>query len=409
MAGVISAAVAREEGYRTDINPALRYYQAFNTAQNAPRESHDELFTNEWRGRPLTAKFGELVSWYDNEFKLLRKAAHTEAPCDWGLDLTEGPELLLPHLAQAKGAANAARLRVMWDLQNGRQTEARDDLLATLALARNITRDGTLISVLVQIAMENILISTIAENFHQFTPETLKQLEDGFAAAPARGTTAQAVKTGESSLYDWLLRKVQEAQKRHPGDEAAAMAEIRATFQSAIGGGDDGKPSDTVEKVLKAAGSSDGLLKLIAALPPMYDRAAAILSLPRKEYETQIGPFTAEFQSSENPVIGEFFPALTKAHPKEFAALGKLAMLRAAVEYKLHGEAGFNGVSDPTGDGPFVMQRFVFQGVDRGFEIKSSYAGVGYPEVMIFVEKEGVPFLTWGKRAGEAEGKAGGK
>lgn len=407
MAG--AGVAARGEVYRTDINPALRYYQAFNAAQNVPRENHDELNTNEWRGRKLTAKFGELVSGYNSAFKLLRKAARTEVPCDWGLDLNEGPELLLPHLAQAKGISQMARLRCMWDLQNGRQAEACEDLLATLGLARNLPGDGTLISVLVQIAMENILISTVAENFHQFTPESLKQLEEGFASAPARGTVAEAIAKGESSLPIWLTRKVQEAQKNHPGNDAAAMAEIRATFQGAVGPGEDGKPTDITERVMKAAGTSDGLLKLIAAMLPMYERAVTILSLPRADYEAQIGPFMAEVQSSPNPLIAEFFPALTKVQPKEFATLTKLAMLRAAVEYKLHGEAGFNSVKDPTGDGPFTMQRFVFEGVDRGFEIKSPYAGVGYPEVMIFVEKEGVPFLVWGKHAGEAVDKAGGK
>jgi hypothetical protein len=206
----------------------------------------------------------------------------------------------------------------------------------------------------------------------------------------------------------WMTRKVQEAQNNHPGNEAAAMAEIRATFGTSVGDGDE-KASGILERIMKAAGTSDGMLKLIAEMSPMYERAVTILSLPRAEYEAQIGPFMAEVQNSPNPMIVEFFPALTKARPKEFATLAKLAMLRAAVEYKLHGEAGFNSVKDPTGDGPFVMQRFVFEGVDRGFEIKSPYAGVGYPEVMIFVEKEGTPFLVWGKRAGEAVDKAGGK
>ncbi len=369
--------------------------------RNVQPADRDQLRTNEWRGQPLPARFGELVSGYDQEFKLLRAAAHAEVPCDWGLDLTEGPELLLPHLAQAKAAAVTARLRVMWDLQNGRQAEARDDLLATLALARNISRDGTLISVLVEIAMENIVVSTVAENFHQFSPETLKQLEDGFAAAPARGTAAQAVATGERSFYDWFMRKAKEAQKKHPGDEAAAMADIQAIYQNAMGPSEGS--SNTVEKApAVAAGSVDAYIKLLDAMPPMYDRVAAILSLPRAEYEAQIGPFMAEIRNSPNPMIANLFPAFEKCRPKEFDILSELAMLHAAVEYKVNGEAAFNAVMDPAGDGPFVMERFVFKGVDRGFKLKSSYAGRGFPEVMIFVEKDGEPFLVYGKRAGEA-------
>ena len=68
-------------------------------------------------------------------------------------------------------------------------------------------------------------------------------------------------------------------------------------------------------------------------------------------------------------------------------------MVHAAVEYKLHGESGLKSVMDPFGNGPFGFQRFVFKGVDRGFELKSAYAGADAPFVMIFVEKArtGIP------------------
>jgi hypothetical protein len=56
------------------------------------------------------------------------------------------------------------------------------------------------------------------------------------------------------------------------------------------------------------------------------------------------------------------------------------------------------------GKGPFAFQRFVFEGVDRGFELTSAYAGLGYPCALIFVEKEGTPFYIDGspQRIGKA-------
>jgi len=57
---------------------------------------------------------------------------------------------------------------------------------------------------------------------------------------------------------------------------------------------------------------------------------------------------------------------------------------------------------DPCGNGPFEFQRFVFNGEDRGFELKSTYSGRGYPEAMIFVEKDGPPFYVIGRNAGKA-------
>src|SRR4030095_14792516 len=140
--------------FRTDINPALRYYQAFLEMPSLPEAEHQNLFARDWRGQPLDKRFGELMSRYDFEFRFLREAAHAQVPCDWGIDLTEGPDALLPGLARAKNTAQVTRFRVMWHLQNGRQAEARDDLLAAFTLARNVSRDGVLVSAMIQMASE---------------------------------------------------------------------------------------------------------------------------------------------------------------------------------------------------------------------------------------------------------------
>src|SRR5437762_967114 len=153
--------------------------------------------------------------------------------------MSPGPATLLPHLAKVKGITQATRLRVLWLLQNGRQADARDDLLAAFALGRNSCRDGTLISALVQIAVENIVCSTVAENFHMFSPETLKQLVDGFDAAPPRGTMAACIPTEKVFFHDWLVGKILELQKDNPGNDAKVMAGIRELL-AAIEGPEEG-------------------------------------------------------------------------------------------------------------------------------------------------------------------------
>src|SRR5260370_15309232 len=100
---------------------------------------------------------------YDNQFTLVRQAAAAAVPCDWGIDMSPGPATLLPGLARNKVIVQTARLRSMWFLQHNCQGDAAQDLIAAFALARNISRDGTLISALVQIATENILCAAVAE------------------------------------------------------------------------------------------------------------------------------------------------------------------------------------------------------------------------------------------------------
>src|SRR5436190_20207312 len=130
---------------RTDLNPAMLYYQSFTLTPDLSPADRDYLYENDRRGQTLPARFGELVSRYENEFKLVRQAAQATVPCDWGIDMSAGPGTMLPHLARCRGVARAAQLRAMWDLQNGRQAEARDDLLAAFVLGRNSGHDSLLI------------------------------------------------------------------------------------------------------------------------------------------------------------------------------------------------------------------------------------------------------------------------
>src|SRR5438552_14207367 len=76
------------EPSRTDINPASLYYQAFLVAPDLEPADRDYLWlNNDWRGQKLPERFGEIVARYDNEFRLVRRAAHATVPCDWGIDM----------------------------------------------------------------------------------------------------------------------------------------------------------------------------------------------------------------------------------------------------------------------------------------------------------------------------------
>src|ERR1044071_5626452 len=109
---------------RSDINPALRYYQAFILAPDLDSADRDFLFDRDWRGQKLPPKFGELLGRYDSQFRIVREAIGATVECDWGIDMTPGPATLLPHLARNKQIAQTARLRAMWELQQGKPTEA---------------------------------------------------------------------------------------------------------------------------------------------------------------------------------------------------------------------------------------------------------------------------------------------
>ena len=403
---------AGEDSFRTDINPALQYYQAFLLAPEPMSQAdQDYLGTKDGHRWKLPERYGQIVARYDNQFKLVRQAARSTVPCDWGIDLSAGPYTLLPHLARAKAVAQAALVRVPWELQQGRQAEARDDLLAAFTLGRNVSRDGTLIPVLVQTAIENMIGWTVAQHFGQFSPETLKQLADGFEAAPARGTVAGCIRLEKAVCLDWLVSKIQDAQKANPGDDAKAMASLRALFEDMnvrepsppkVSTGTNSVQTGFWERLAQAAsGTSQGVLKLVRDLDSMQQKLAVVAALPYPRFEKESKAVRAEIDESSNPLASQLIPAWDRARRREFRTEVYLAMIRAAVEYKLHGDAGFLSVADPCGQGPFLLRRFVFQGVDRGFQLTSAIAAPD-SKSLIFVEKDGDPFLVGGPHVGEA-------
>src|ERR1051325_7591100 len=102
MAAWTSRAIA-DQPFRTDINPALQYYQALLVAPDLSQPDRDYLFSQNWRGKKLPDRFGQLLNRYDNQFRLVRQARHATIRADWGIDMSPGPATLLPQLSRVKG------------------------------------------------------------------------------------------------------------------------------------------------------------------------------------------------------------------------------------------------------------------------------------------------------------------
>jgi len=383
-----------------NINPAQLYYQAFLAAPNPmPAEDVDYLYSKEGRSQPLPERYGPFVEAYDPQFTLVRQAARSTVPCDWGLDLSQGPATPLTHLGRAKAVSQSAVLRMRWNLEHGRQAEACDDWLATLVLARNLPRDGLLISALVQMAMEAILCHAVAQDFALFSPESLQRIADGLEAPPARRTVAECIPSEKALFRDWAIDRIRELQKMHAGDEARTMEEIGKLFMF-----ETDRTGSNLWGLLKeaAGGTSQGVIGLLQERDKYEQKLATVVALPYAEYLREFKAFEAEALSSPNPLVSQTLTSVARARSRELRIVTTLRMVRAAIEYKLHGESGFQTVPDPCGTGPFAFRRFVFEGVDRGFEVRSVYDLDGNKGLLIFVEKAGTPFRVDGPKAGTA-------
>lgn len=400
-AGALIAPRAAETS--RDINPALLYFKAFLLAPPLSESEREQIFSTHWRGRLLDSKVAALLTNYDNTFATLRKAAKSSAHCDWGFDPSEGPEALLPGLAKAKGLAEVARLRARWRLQNGKESEAREELLAAFALARQTASDGVLISAMVQIAMENSLANFVAENFFAFGNEGLAALARGLREIPPRNTVAQCLPVEKAAFADWFLLKVETIRAAHPGEDSKAMDEIRELYARSFSDAESpDKDAGFADRWFKAAGgTSVGIAASLQAMTPYYGELQRILALPHGQIGPAIKAFESKVASDPNPIGAKFLPVYSKCEGKEIGIRVKLAMVEAAIQYRLNGAEGLRSMVDPAGTGPFAMERFALKGEARGFALKSKLNWRGFDETLIFVEKDGPIFHLDGPKAGQ--------
>jgi hypothetical protein len=398
-----ATALSAADKFRTDINPALIYHQGLLMVPQLSDEDRKHVFQTDWRSRALDERCTDLVTSYRNVFKMLRRAAASEVVCDWGIDMSDGPATLLPGLARFKSIAQVVGLRARIHFAEGKQEAAREELLATLAMAHNISKDGTLISVMVQVAMEGLVASFIAENFYQFTPETLEELASRLNAGPPHGSVQQSMAVEKSSFYEWLIQRITQIEAEAGGNQQQVQAKVRELWKNHFSESESDKQADKIvdEWIRASDGSAAGLIAYVKQLEPFYEEITDIAGLPWSEYQTRYPEFEKKTRAHSNVLARDFFSAIGNCRKKEFTIQSWLAMLQAAIAYKLHGDSAFNSIADPFGDGPFAFRRFTLEGVDRGFELQSRLNTKGFPEKLIIIEKAGPAVHVNGKTAGE--------
>ena len=155
-------------------------------------------------------------------------------------------------------------------------------------------------------------------------------------------------------------------------------AEIIATLE---------KDPVKLDRIFASAGNTiAGLIAYLQQLKPVYEASLKAAEAPPEKLEETAAGIQELIKHSTNLIAQLIFPNVEKARKTELGAIARSSMIRAAVALRLEGDAGFQKIRDPFGDGPFTLRRLPDGSGEQGFELDSRVSAVRPNTAMKFLE-----------------------
>jgi hypothetical protein len=361
-----------KEVWGTTPNAAVIYWQAFS-AMPELTEAESKLYGEAVAGKvaasapelqPILARFSTALA------EMYR--AGTVKPCDWNLDINAGPGLLLPHLQKARDLARAATLRAGSRFEAGQVDEAIDDVFATLTMGRAGDANPTLISLLVDYAIERLATDVLAQNLNKLDPEQLDRVADMLASLPPAATIDECMRWEERIFVDWFDRKVKAA-IAESGDKQGGykllekiVVDLGMEFPPKTGDGDVKGQDDsrwlrdiTPQEILGSIGQLQADYRKIREL--MKDEQGRTEAIAKFEAELKLrSEKGSDIERRQYYFSGLALPSLTSVCKRIDERDERLRLLGLAIEYRRGGDKALEGA-----DG------IDFEKFEDGFQIRS--------------------------------------
>jgi hypothetical protein len=337
-------------------NAALKYWQAFSTMPKLDEKTQPA----DIQAMPLDDKAKALLASADYALEQMHYGAALPR-CVWAPSMDEdGVRTRLPYLQGARNLTALAVLRIRLRFDEGKKADAVDDAVDALTLGRHASTDGTLISVLVGIAIDQTVTDALAEHLPDLDKAALKQLAVRLEALPPRGTAALAMLSAEEhGGLDWFIRQVKQAKDK---DQLLDLLAEVSDGPSAAAKRDAGKT------LLEACGgTAEGVLKYAEKSRPLYELVAKKMELPPDQFDEEVGA-VVKGEAKDNPIFKLLFPAVSRVRRAEARLQARQALRKAALAILIDGPDAAKTQRDPFGDGPFEYAPF-----DGGFELKSKF------------------------------------
>jgi hypothetical protein len=330
-------------------NAALEYWPLFAAMEALPEA--DMKIIEDWRHVPLDEKAVGLISTdgqYRTSFQYLHTGAQA-ASCDWGLDFSQGPYLLLRYLNYGNRLGRRGCLRIRYDLQQKHPAAAVEDTRDVLMLARNLAHDPLIIVRLVRFGIEREAIDAIAMGVDRLDAESLKQLSAMLDGLPPAATEADALEFESQVIPKWAIGKIAAA-GAHP-DWQTIFGFMQASEEKGV-------PGESADAAVKAAGGTpEGVTKALRDLLAYYEQAEKLVSTPASQDEFRPKAEALRHRFDSNPFAKSILPNLPAAHDAEVAAESRIVLLKAAIAVVQRGPDAVKDFQDPVNHQPIAYQK----------------------------------------------------
>jgi hypothetical protein len=340
-------------------NAALLYWQAFDLL---PSDDASLKILDNWDTVPLDSKVDDLLATKRSPLNYLHNGAQIP-DCDWGLDFSQGPTLLLPFLNHDRTLMALAFLSARIDFQDGDFTPGVDKICDVLAMARHVGANGILVCHLVQCGIEREAIDLLAAHLKELDPPAIVELSSRLAQLPVGASLADSTKM-EQVMVDWLIARMQ----------TVTDDKISTVLTPVL----DAKMTGTVDRAISdSGGTRAGATAALQNLRPYYDQVGNLLrqNPTQEEFHKRADDLLAPF--ANKPFANILFVNFGRAFDTDAGQRTQMQMLKAAIAIVQNGPDKIKDFTDPVNHDPLKYDETA-----NGFELSSAVTVAGHPVVL---------------------------
>lgn len=355
--GLLGASAAAAADDDLAANAALKYWQAFATLPKSDDKEYPDFVQ-----MPLDDNAKGLVAPAEYSLEQMHYGAALRR-CVWAASMEEdGIRTRLPYLQAARKLAGLAVLRMRLRFAAGQKDGAVDDAVDVLTLSRHASTDGTLIAVLVDIAIDRMATEALAAHLPDLDKAALKKLAARLEALPPASTAADAMRRAElRGGLEWFIRQVKQTKNKDQ------LLGLLTEMTSGEGKSADEARKEAAKLLEDCGGTAEGVVKYGEQSRPLYETVAQKMSLPPDKFDEEVGGLV-KGEAKDNPIFKLLFPAVSHVRRAAARYEATQALRKGALAILIDGPDAAKAQRDPFGDGPLEYEPF-----DGGFELRSKF------------------------------------